>query len=213
MNLKSIFPDITAAQNQQLARYCALVEEWNRKVNLVSRQDTEHLWAHHILPSAIALKSVKIPPESWLLDIGSGGGFPAIPIKILRPDLQILMVDSIRKKKLFLQKVISDLGLEKISVMNDRIEYLAQNPDFQQKFNLVTARAVAPIANLVDWGKPFLQGKGGYLLWKGTSDIAELKTVAEKVRLQFEVLPVSEKFRFLSPKFEELRFFRIRLSD
>lgn len=209
MSFKTIFPEATEQQIRQMNTYAELIVAWNQKINLVSRQDMERLWEHHILPSAIVLKAVSIPQDLWVLDIGSGGGFPAIPLKILRPDLQILMVDSIRKKKLFLQTVISQLKLENISVVNDRVEDLGRNPDYQEKFDLVSARAVATIDSLFNWGRPFLKKSGGYLLWKGTSDIPELEAASGDFDFDYRIFDVPDSFHTFSKKFSTLHFFEM----
>lgn len=204
-----IFPGVNDLQAQQLRQFCELVEAWNRRINLVSQQDAARLWERHLLPSIIPLRFVEIPPESWILDVGSGGGFPAIPLKILRPDLQMLLVDSVRKKTLFLQKAISDLGLEKIAVANRRVEELANRAELRERFDLITARAVGAIELLLDWGEPFLKSGGFWLLWKGGSDVAELEELARRRKLDYRVLSVPESLQALSPRFKELRWFKI----
>lgn len=206
--IKKIFPRATPRQLEQLSAYCDLLRDWNRRVNLVSRKDIDRLIAHHLLPSLLPLRLVDIKQDAWLLDIGSGGGLPAVPISIMRPDLQILMVDSIRKKTLFLKAAIDTLELRQASVINSRIEVLQENPDFQQKFDLVTARAVTTVNQLMDWAIPFCKPKGFYLFWKGKSDLPELNsgTVAE---YRHKVYYPPQKYRSLTPKFEGLCWFRI----
>lgn len=178
-------------------------------MNLVSRADADRLWEHHLLPSIILLNFIDIAAESRVLDIGSGGGFPAIPLKIMRPDLQIVMVDSIRKKTLFLKQVIAELKLQNITMMNERVEVVAQNPDMHKRFDIVTARAVDRIDILIKWGKPFLKDKGYFLLWKGESDIPELEQTAALLNFQYTVYPVPENFQNYSRKFKELCWFRV----
>lgn len=208
-DIGNVFPGISDVQAQQLGQFCTLVEAWNRRTNLISQQDAARLWERHVLPSIIPLRFVEIPPESWILDVGSGGGFPAIPLKILRPDLQMLLVDSVRKKTLFLQKAISDLGLEKIAVANRRVEELANRAELRERFDLITARAVGAIELLLDWGEPFLKNGGFWLLWKGGSDVAELEELARRRKLDYRVLSVPESLQALSPRFRELRWFEI----
>lgn len=178
-------------------------------MNLVSRADADRLWEYHLLPSIIPLRFIDIATENWILDIGSGGGFPAILLKIMRPDLQIVMVDSIRKKTLFLKHAIADLNLQNITVINERVEAVSQNPDFHKRFDVVTARAVDRIDTLIQWGKPFLKNRGYFLLWKGESDIPELEKTAALLNYHYTVHAVPEAFRGYSRKFKELRWFRI----
>ncbi len=170
----------TASQMDLLERYVAFLREWNRKINLVSRRETEHLWLRHVLPSIAPLSQIDIGEGISLLDVGSGGGFPAIPLKILRPDLQIVMVESIGKKARFLNETIRHLGLNNTSVYRQRLEDLRSNGQFTGRFQWLTARAVAGIPRLLEWGVPFLQEGGKLLLWKGTTDIPELEFSCQK---------------------------------
>jgi len=207
--LTAILPDLTKEQVRLLERYGEFLKQWNEKVNLVSRKDVERLWENHILPSLIPLTLLSIPRNSRVLDIGSGGGFPAIPWKIARSDLEMLLVDSVRKKALFLCQVISTLDLEKITVENDRIENLSRRFEYQEKFDIITGRAVALVERLVQWGKPFLKEHGWFLLWKGTSDMPELENAARKLGFSFTVYKAPENILRLSEKLAHLRWFQI----
>jgi len=207
-NLKIIIPDITHQQIAQLEKFATSLREWNQRYNLISRKDVDHIWENHILPSLIPSTLIEFPEGCWFLDIGSGGGFPAIPLKIARPDLQILLVDSVRKKTLFLQKIILDLRLENTAVKKERIEWL-NDPLFMAKFDIITARAVANISQLIEWSRLFLKKHGCLLLWKGHSDMGEMEGVAENLKLKYEILSVPDSLKGLSPKFEDLRFFQI----
>lgn len=209
MDLNAIFPGRSDQQLQQLRQFSALVKKWNQRMNLVSRADADRIGEYHLLPSIIPLRFVDIATDSWVLDIGSGGGFPAIPLKIMRPDLQIVMVDSIRKKTLFLKQAIADLDLQNITVINQRVEAVSQNPDFHKRFDIATARAVGGIDKLIQWGKPFLKDRGYFLLWKGESDIAELEQTAALLHYHYTVYAVPEGLQGHSRKFKELRWFKI----
>lgn len=207
-NLKIVIPHITHQQIEELEKFAEFLREWNQRYNLISRKDVDHIWENHILPSLIPLALMEFPKDGWLLDIGSGGGFPAIPLKIARPDLQMLLVDSVRKKTLFLQKMILDLQLKNIAVKKERIESL-HDPLFVKTFDVITARAVADISRLVNWSRPFLKKDGLLMLWKGASDINELEKTADSVGIRYEILSVPDSLKRLSPKFEDLRFFQI----
>jgi 16S rRNA (guanine527-N7)-methyltransferase len=209
-NLKTIIPKITHPQIAQLEKFSESLREWNQRYNLISRKEVDHIWENHILPSLIPLTLLEFPKGCWLLDIGSGGGFPAIPLKIARPDLQMLLVDSVRKKTLFLQKIIFDLQLKNIAIKKERIESL-NDPIFMGKFDIITARAVADISRLVEWGRSFLTRDGFLFLWKGWSDIRELERIAEDLEIRYVILSVPDSLKLLSPKFEDLRFFQIWL--
>lgn len=208
--LKKLLPSITENHIDQLETFVDSLEKWNQRYNLISRKDIDHIWEHHILPSLIPLTVIDFPENCWMLDIGSGGGLPAIPIKIIRPDLQVLLVDSVRKKTLFLQKITSDLGLTKISVLRERIENINTQGGFKERFDIVTARAVASISQIFNWSKPIFKKDGILLLWKGHSDIPELKNFSEGHGLKYEILAVPDLFRNHSSKFEALCLFKIQ---
>lgn len=209
MEINAIFPQIAEEQNRQLSGYMKLLAQWNQRINLVSRREVERLWENHILPSTIPLTLVDIEPRSRVLDIGSGGGLPGIPLKIIRPDLQIVMVDSIRKKVLFLKAAIAELGLENIAAVNQRVEVLSQRSEFQGVFDVVTARAVSSISQLARWGIPFLKKSGFLLLWKGRSDLDELKSAAARLKFSYQILYIPDHLQHLTPKFREFCIFVI----
>ncbi len=211
--LRLIIPEITPSQIGGLKKFVGLVYEWNQKVNLISRKDVEHIWEHHIFPSLLPLRLLKIPEDCGLLDIGSGGGFPAIPLKIVRPDTQMVLVESIRKKALFLRKVISELSLPGIAVINERVERVKQTNNLLQQFHVVTARAVATIPQLIQWGLPFLKPSGVMLLWKGKTDIPELKKFSEPLRYDYHILTPPPEVVDEFPKLKDLRWFVIKFQE
>lgn len=210
-HLENLIPDITNKQIILLEKFAVSLKEWNQRFNLISRKDIDHIWENHMFPSLIQLTLIEFPKSSWLLDIGSGGGFPALPIKIIRPDLQMLLVDSVRKKTLFLQKAISDLQLRNIAIKRERIESLNTQPDFMERFDIITARAVTNILQLIKWSKPFLKRNGFLLLWKGQSDLPELESISKNLNLSYKVIGVPDPFKIFSSKFDELCFFKIYL--
>ncbi len=210
--LHTEFPDIKAEQIDALAAYCDLLRDWNQRINLVSRKDIDFLWENHILPSILPLTIAAIPTGIRVLDIGSGGGLPALPLKILRPDLQIVMIDSIRKKYYFLQEAIRALQLHGITAMNHRVEALHDQEELLEAFDLVTARAVAPLERLIKYGSPFLKTPRRFLLWKGSSDIPDLEARAARKDFQYTIHRLPASKHSLSPKLAELCWFEIRFS-
>ncbi len=202
-------PGVDEAKIRQLQRFAAFLQEWNQKINLVSRKDAPLLWEHHILPSLLVLHGVTFQPGERLVDIGSGGGFPAIPLKIVRSDLQWVLVESIRKKARFLEVAIEHLGLGGITVVNERVEQLARWPELAGKVDTITARAVADVATLVRWGKPLLKPGGRWVLWKGERDIADLRTAQQQLGFKAEVIALPEPFASAHPRWATTRWFVI----
>jgi len=205
--LRNIYPAATEDQFQIIQKYIDLLISWNRKVNLISRKDMDFLWEHHIFPSVVLLNLIEIKKGAMLLDIGSGGGMPAIPIKSLRPDLEFILVESIRKKSLFLKQVFGELSMIGISVANTRIEQLISISGYQKKYDFITTRAVASVQQLYRWGAPFLKSNGKHILWKGSQDIPELENFSIHFKTGYKILEVPSTMQSISSKFEELRIF------
>ena len=140
---------VSDEQLRLLERYASLLTSWNEKVNLISRKDTENVWANHILHCVSLLFSIRIGESARIVDLGTGGGLPGIPLKIMMPALELVMIDSTQKKILAVQNMIGELGLEGASAVWGRGEELASKKEFAHRFNYVVARAVAPLADLV----------------------------------------------------------------
>jgi 16S rRNA (guanine527-N7)-methyltransferase len=134
--------------------YHDLVQEWSKRLNIVSRNDLDILLERHILDSLVPLG--EIPPEGYLCDIGSGAGFPAIPISLARPELDIIMIESRRKKVLFLKEVLSKLELPRVTFWEGRFE------DFSpaKKIDIITIRAVAVTDKIREHSREILNESG-----------------------------------------------------
>jgi 16S rRNA (guanine527-N7)-methyltransferase len=146
-------------QLEQLDYYVVLLLEWNKKINIISRKDEENVWTYHILHSIAPLFEIEIKQNSAIVDIGTGGGLPGIPIKILRPDLSMLCIDSTGKKIKAVSQMISDIKLDNIQALWGRAEEIGSQPDYAWKFDFAIARAVAPLKDLLCWSKIFLKSK------------------------------------------------------
>ncbi len=142
-----------------LAEYVRLLLDWNSRVNLISRRDPENIWESHILHSLATLCVLEIPPNTSLLDLGSGGGLPGIPLAIIRGDLSITLLDSIQKKVRAVEDILKKLGLSQVRTVCARAEEAGGR--LAGTFDAVIARAVAPLADLVRWSRPFLNGRRG----------------------------------------------------
>ena len=136
---------------KRLQRYSELLVEWNNRHNLVSRADIANIWPRHILHSIIPVLLLRIPPGLRFVDVGSGGGLPGIPIAILRPDLNGVLVDSIRKKTEALSAMVNDIGIENLTIVNERVECAEFLRRFKGSFDIVFARGVSRLPQLVEW--------------------------------------------------------------
>lgn len=148
-------------------RYHRELVFWNEKINLISKNDIEYIYLRHFLHSLTILKYVNIPPKSFCLDIGTGAGFPGLPIKIARQDLRMILLDSIRKKAKLTEMFAKHTGLRFIEVVSKRAEELKNDNKYHKKFDFIFARAVSTVKNLVNWSLPLLKKDGKIVLLKG----------------------------------------------
>ena len=166
------FPEITTAQKNQFAELEALYKDWNEKINVISRKDTDSLYEKHILHSLGIAKVMQFADGTKVLDIGTGGGFPGIPLAILFPNVQFTLVDSIGKKITVVKGVAESLGLKNVTAHHMRAEQL------KEKFHFVVSRAVTQMPVFLTWlrGKfekeQFNPKHNGVLYLKG-GDLAE----------------------------------------
>lgn len=134
---------LTDRQAEQFAQLDALYRDWNSKINVISRKDIDNLYEHHVLHSLAIAKLLPFQPGSTILDVGTGGGFPGIPLAILFPECQFMLIDSIGKKIKVASEVAAALGLTNVVCKQERAE------EEKQKFDFVVSRAVMPLPDLV----------------------------------------------------------------
>jgi len=146
-----------------MGKFVGSVLDWNRKINLISRRDEENIWFSHILHCLSILFYVEIPPGARILDIGTGGGFPGIPMAIARPDISVVLLDSIRKKTTAVQNMVDTLALTGVTVWTGRAEEMSHDPERKETFDFVLTRAVASLEDLARWSRPYLKKDGGSL--------------------------------------------------
>jgi len=154
--LLKYFTDFTDLQVQQFGALESLYQEWNAKINVISRKDIEGLYEKHVLHSLSIAALFDFPDGLEIIDIGTGGGFPGIPLAIYFPKVHFHLVDSIGKKLKVVEDIASRIGLKNVSVQHTRAEEIRN-----RKFDFVVSRAVAPLKELWQWGKPLLK-KGEY---------------------------------------------------
>lgn len=137
------FPDITEKQKQQYAALYDLYKDWNEKINVISRKDIENLYTHHVLHSLAIAKALSFRPGTKVLDFGTGGGFPGIPLAIMFPEVEFKMIDGTGKKIRVVNEVASAIGLENINAVHLRGE------EEKGKYDFVVSRAVMPLPDLM----------------------------------------------------------------
>ncbi len=141
--IETYFPHLSDTQREQFAALYDLYSDWNSKINVISRKDIENLYEHHVLHSLAIAKILNFRDDSTIVDIGTGGGFPGIPLAILFPNAKFHLVDSIGKKVRVATEVASSIGLKNCTFQHARME------DVKEKFDFVVSRAVMPLGDLV----------------------------------------------------------------
>lgn len=171
--------NIDPNKTEQFALHAVELMKWNRKVNLTAITRPEDVALKHFLDSS--LPSLLVAPGAKILDIGSGGGFPGIPLKILMPSLSVMLIDASRKKVSFLKHVIRTLKLENIEACHMRAEELAEKQAIANSFDVIISRALASIENLVLMAVPLLAKDGVIIAMKGAEPIQEIKAARKQV--------------------------------
>lgn len=171
------FPDISEIQKDQFSKLLSIYTEWNNQINVISRKDTDNFYERHVLHSLGIAKIQKFEDNSDILDIGTGGGFPGIPLAILYPNCNFLLVDSIGKKIKVVQEVAKTLNLTNVTAIHERAEHI------NQQFDFIVSRAVTAMPAFLKWTKDKFKKKSvhdlknGILYLKGGDLTEEMKDV------------------------------------
>lgn len=161
-----------------MAELAPIYRHWNEKINVISRKDVDELYERHVLHSLSIAKIFSIDAGTKVIDIGTGGGFPGIPLAILFPEAEFILVDSIGKKIKVVQEVINTLSLSNVTALQSRAENL-----LPRKFDLAVSRAVAPLAQVGEWAKKILSKQNqGLICLKGGNLSEEIKTSGLKTK-------------------------------
>jgi len=189
--ISSYFPDLSPKQKEQFSQLDELYRFWNSRINLISRKDIDRLYLHHILHSLAIAKVISFLPGEKVLDVGTGGGFPGIPLAILFPETDFHLVDSIGKKIKVVQEVTLGCGLMNVRASHDRAEQI------DGKFHFVVSRAVTRLSEFYPWVKGKFEKKSvntiqnGILYLKGGDLAEEIKESG----LKTELIPLSRFFK------------------
>ena len=179
----SYFPNLSPKAKDQLAQLLPLYEEWNSQINVISRKDLDQLYTRHVLHSLAIHKFLQFAPGSRVLDIGTGGGFPGIPLAILNPEVNFILVDSIGKKIKVVQEVSQALGLTNVTAIHERAEKV------KGPFDFVMSRAVAELRLLLQWSNGKLAKKqinalpNGIICLKGGDLTEEFKGLSKEIEV------------------------------
>ena len=170
--LKRYHTEISPEKLQIYKSLYDIYDEKNKKVNLISRKDFENFYLHHIIHSLSITKFALVKKENKIIDLGTGGGLPGLPLAIYYNNKKFILVDSIRKKISAVDEIIKELNVKNISTINNRIENLNINAD------IIICRSVSSIENIIRWTKGVLNKKGKLILLKGGNVNKELKNIS-----------------------------------
>ena len=177
------FPNLSEVQQQQFAALYDLYTDWNSKINVISRKDITNLYEHHVLHSLGIAKVMQFRPETTVMDLGTGGGFPGIPLKIAFPELKITLLDSLNKRVNFLNEVIEMLGLKDVTALHGRAEDYAKQKEHREKYDFCVSRAVANLSTLSEYCIPFVKEGGSFISYKSGKIDEELAQAENAVKI------------------------------
>lgn len=164
-------------------KYKELIKEWNEKVNLTAITEDDEIIQKHFIDSIKVFKCEELKNARKIIDIGTGGGFPGIPMKIINPASKIVLLDSLNKRINFLNEVIRELGLENIDTIHGRAEDFAQEAKYREKFDAAVSRAVANLAVLSEFCLPYVKVGGYFVALKGPAIDEEMKNAKNAIKL------------------------------
>ena len=175
------YANLSNEQIEEFKTYYKLLIEWNKKINLTAITEEEEVITKHFADSLSILKY--IPDNSKVIDVGTGAGFPGVPLKIANESLQITLLDSLNKRLLFLDEVIKELDLKDIKTIHGRAEEIAHNKDYREQYDIAVCRAVAKLNVLAEYMLPYLKVGGTFICMKGPNINEEIESSMKAIKL------------------------------
>lgn len=182
---------LSDAEVDKFFLYKKILKEWNEKINLTSIVDDNEILIKHFIDSLTIEKYV--PKNAKVIDVGTGAGFPGIPLKIVRPDMELVLLDSLNKRINFLNEVIEKCGLRNVRTIHGRAEDYAKDVSYREKFDISTARAVANIPTLLEYCTPFLKIDGRFICMKADAE-QEIKEASNAMKILNVQKEIVDKF-------------------
>ncbi len=180
---KELGIELSEQQVEQFLKFYELLVEWNKVMNLTGITEYEEVISKHFLDSLLLVKAYDMNSVDSIIDIGTGAGFPGIPLKIVFPEKKFVLLDSLGKRIKFLDAVVDNLGLNQIELIHGRAEDYAKKQEYREQFDLAVSRAVANLASLSEYCIPFVKVKGAFIPYKSGSIEEELKQAEKAVSI------------------------------
>lgn len=174
--------ELTEVQYDQFIKYMRLLQEWNEKINLTAITEDEEVIKKHFIDCIKAFKSDAIKNARNIIDVGTGAGFPGLPIAIMNPNVEVTLLDSLNKRINYLNIVVRELGLKNVTTIHSRAEDGARKQELREKFDVATSRAVANMAVLSEFCMPYVRKGGYFVALKGPSIDEELKNAGNATK-------------------------------
>lgn len=175
--------ELSEEQKQQFIDYYKLLIEWNEFMNLTAITEFDEVMRKHFVDSCALSRATELEGKLHMIDVGTGAGFPGIPLKIAYPDLEIVLMDSLNKRVKFLDEVIKRLNLKGIKAVHSRAEDLARNKEYRERFDIVVSRAVANMASLAEYCLPFTKIGGVFVPYKSGAVDQEIQEARRAIEI------------------------------
>lgn len=198
--MKEIGIEITDKPLQKLLTFKEILLDWNERINLTTITEEKDVYIKHFIDSATCLKTGYIKEGMKLIDVGTGAGFPGVPIKILSQNVHMTLLDSLNKRITYLHEVVEKLGLQDVELIHGRAEEVASSAKYREKYDIALSRAVAAMNVLCEYCLPFVKVGGYFVCQKGLDCKEELKEAEKAIKV-------------LGGEIEETQFFKLPFSD
>lgn len=175
--------EFTELQYEQFIKYMRLLQEWNEKINLTAITEDEEVIKKHFIDCIKAFKSEPIRKAKTIIDVGTGAGFPGLPIAIMNPNVKVTLLDSLNKRINFLNLVVKELDLKNVTTIHSRAEDGARKTELREKFDVATSRAVANMAVLSEFCMPYVKKGGYFVALKGPAIDEELENGRNAIKI------------------------------